>query len=326
MKPNKLFAALAATIVFGSVVFAPRPAHAWGAIGHEVVARVAWDNMKPATRAKLVAILKAAPKDADLASLRPADLPQADADRVLFEIAATWPDIMRANRTDTEKARNAKYHHGPWHYYDIFFEQDASGKIIERTDMKNADENALAAFDAQRKVLASPTATVEEKAVAIAWLEHLVGDTHMPLHNVARVTPEDPTGDQGGNLFKLEPKRDTGGQRNLHGFWDGIPDDAFPQNPGETPYARIGRIAEMAKSAMPKSLFDRAGMEQTDRFATWNREGAEVAITRVYPGLKRNELPNSDYTFEATQTSLVALAKAGYRLAATLETALADAK
>ncbi len=323
---SKLFAVVAATVVFGGVVLAPRPAFAWGAVGHEVVARIAWDNMKPATRAKLVALLNAAPKDADLATLRPANLPQADADRVLFEIAATWPDIVRANKTDTEKTRNAKYHHGAWHYYDVFFEQDAAGKTTERTDMKNAAENALAAFDAQRKVLASPTATAGDKAVAIAWIEHLIGDTHMPLHNVARVTSEDPTGDQGGNLFKLGPKPATGYQPNLHAFWDNIPDDAFPQNPGETPYARIGRIAEMARSAMPKSLFDRAGMGQTDRFITWNREGAEVAISRVYPGVKRGELPNSDYTYEATQTSLVALAKAGYRLASTLEAALADTK
>lgn len=326
MKTAPFFAALAATAVFGSVIFAPRPVHAWGAVGHAVVARIAWDNMKPATRAKLVALLNAAPKDADLASLRPAGLPQADADRVLFETASTWPDIVRANKTDAEKARNKKYHHGSWHYYDVFFEQDASGKTTERTDMKNADENALAAYDVQRKVLASPTASAEQKAVAIAWLEHLVGDTHMPLHNVARVSAEEPTGDQGGNLFKLGPKPATGYQPNLHAFWDDIPDAAFPQNPGETPYARTGRIAEMAKSALPKSLFDRAGMLQDGRFAAWNREGAEVAVSRVYPGAKRGELPNSDYTYEATQTSLVALAKAGYRLAATLETALESAK
>ncbi|MBC8140542.1 MAG: S1/P1 nuclease, partial [Armatimonadetes bacterium] len=270
--------------------------------------------------------LNAAPKDADLATLRPAELPQADADRVMFEIAATWPDIIRSTRSDSDKARNAKYHHGPWHYYDVFIEQDASGKITERADIKNADENALVAYDAQRKVLASPTASAEEKAVAIAWLEHLVGDTHMPLHNVARITPEEPKNDQGGNAFKLGPKPDTGYQPNLHAFWDDIPDVAFPRNPGETPYARVGRIAEMAKAAMPKNLFDRAGMLQEGRFATWNREGAEIALSRVYPGVKRGELPNSDYTYEATQTSLVALAKAGYRLAATLEAALADTK
>ena len=263
-----------------------------------------------------------------LPACAPAELPQADADRVLFEIAATWPDIIRATKTDTEKARNAKYHHGSWHYYDLFFEQDAKGKVTERTDIKNDEQNALSAMEAQSTILASTTASAADKAVAIAWIEHLVGDTHMPLHNVARVTAEEPQGDKGGNDFKLEaqPKPGEKYAQNLHAFWDNIPDAAFPPNPGETPYARIGRIAGMAEGAMPKALFDRAGMLQAGRFTEWNREGAEVAISRVYPGVTRNQLPNSDYTFEATQTSLVALAKAGYRLAETLENALADAK
>ena len=241
---------------------------------------------------------------------------------MLFETAATWPDVIRATKTDAEKARNKKYHHGSWHYYDLFFEQDAkTGKITERMDLTNDPENAISEMEAQGKILADPAASVGDKAIAIAWLEHLIGDAHMPLHNVARVTADDPKGDKGGNDFKLEAKPRPGEKyaQNLHSFWDDIPDTAFPQNPGETPQARIGRIAQMAEGAMPKDLFDRAGMLQAGRFNEWNREGAEVAISRVYPGVTRGALPDSTYTFEATQTSLVALAKAGYRLAATLE-------
>ncbi|MBO0200809.1 S1/P1 nuclease, partial [Vibrio alginolyticus] len=62
-----------------------------------------------------------------------------------------------------------------------------------------------------------------EKAIAIAWIMHIIGDLHQPLHTSARVTDMEPKGDQGGNLFLLSPKeapRDK--QLNLHWFWDSI--------------------------------------------------------------------------------------------------------
>lgn len=323
MKHAFLFAAPVAALV--CVVTAPaKPAHAWGEIGHKVIARIAWDAMKPETRAKIIALLDAAPTDADLASLRPAGVAKPDADRVLFEASATWPDIMRAKKTDAEKARNAKYHHGPWHYYDIFFEMDESGKVTERNDMKNESENALVALNEQSATLADTAKPESDRAIAIAWIGHLVGDLHMPLHNVARISAENPKGDQGGNLVKLEPKpAGSGYQKNLHGFWDDLPDSQFPASPGEEKEARIARIALVAQSALPKTIFERAGLTQTGNAAGWNREGAELAITRVYPGVTPLMLPGDAYTREARDTALVGLAKAGYRLAATLEAALA---
>jgi hypothetical protein len=42
-------------------------------LGHKVVARIAWENMTPQARAKVVALLMAAPPDADLSSLFPND-------------------------------------------------------------------------------------------------------------------------------------------------------------------------------------------------------------------------------------------------------------
>ncbi len=320
---------VAAFGVLAAAALAPRPAYAWGDIGHKVVARIAWDNMRPETRAKITALLDAAPGDADLANLRPAPgMAKADADRALFESAATWPDLMRANKTDAEKTRNAKYHHGPWHYYDLFFEQDAAtGVVKERTDKKNAPENALSELATQSTLLADINAPAGDRAVAIAWLEHLVGDIHMPLHNVARVTELDPDGDQGGNRFKLG-KETPGAERipNLHGYWDGIPDTAYPAQPGEDKEARIGRIARVATFSLPKPIFDREGLVQTGQFGQWNREGAEVAVSRVYPHLTRDEMPDAAYAREARDTAMVAVAKAGYRLAATLEAALAGSK
>ena len=61
------------------------------------------------------------------------------------------------------------------------------------------------------------------KAVALAWLLHLVGDIHQPLHCSSRVTPDEalPRGDAGGNTFRLDDNR------NLHGYWDRILGEAI---------------------------------------------------------------------------------------------------
>jgi hypothetical protein len=39
----------------------------------------------------------------------------------------------------------------------------------------------------------------EPKAIALAWLFHLVGDIHQPLHTAQLFTVDYPQGDRGGN-------------------------------------------------------------------------------------------------------------------------------
>src|SRR3546814_7737705 len=63
------------------MVMLPAPVQAWGAYGHRVTAQIALANVSPQTRARIAALLRAAPQLAtpgcDLASL---------------EDAAVWPD------------------------------------------------------------------------------------------------------------------------------------------------------------------------------------------------------------------------------------------
>jgi len=47
------------------------------------------------------------------------------------------------------------------------------------------------------------------KAIALAWLFHLVGDIHQPLHTAQLFTVDYPKGDRGGN--EIMCVGDTGG-------------------------------------------------------------------------------------------------------------------
>ena len=107
-------------------------ARAWDQKGHRVVAAVAWEHMDSQTRTKAVALLRGAPGDSDLlAEDAGAALPQGARDRALFLRAAIWPDIVRDRG---HAARRAKYHQGPGHYLNIFW-QERNRKAYERKDL-----------------------------------------------------------------------------------------------------------------------------------------------------------------------------------------------
>src|SRR5262249_15446480 len=59
------------------------------------------------------------------------------------------------------------------------------------------------------------------KAIALAWLFHLVGDIHQPLHTVQLFTVDYPQGDRGGNEICVRVTQ-TGQPIDLHRFWDSV--------------------------------------------------------------------------------------------------------
>ena len=199
------------------------PAQAWDQKGHRVVAAVAWDHMDSETRTKAVAILRGAPGDSDLlAEDAGSALPQAERDRALFLRASTWPDIVRATN---HPARRRKYHQGPWHYVNIFW-QERGRKAVERKDlgMEGKLIEQLGKCATALRAVDSGGAPAP-LSLALAWFEHLVGDVHAPLHASGRVTPFEKRGDHGGNDFCLGKTHALGKHdcsSNLHEVWDHI--------------------------------------------------------------------------------------------------------
>jgi hypothetical protein len=310
MTKLRLTAALA--LVAGIAAAAVTPARAWDANGHRVVARIAWEDLRPETRAWLAAALAAAPPDADLASLLAADgRPLAVRQRELFELASTWPDIVRdAKRPE----RQAKYHHPPWHYTSWFWERpDPQAAPRERLDLAINPENPMERLHYFQATLADPGRAAAQKAVDLAWVLHLVGDIHMPLHCASRVTQTEPRGDQGANLFQLDPEH-----KNLHAFWDSILTLALPRQAGEDEDAYIGRLASLIAAGHPKAAV--AARLDLGHYEAWANEGYDTAKTRVYlADLERGKAPSPAYQRHALEIAEPAIALAGYRLAATLE-------
>jgi hypothetical protein len=167
------------------------------------------------------------------------------------------------------------------------------------------------------KVLRDASAPDAEKAIALAWVMHLIGDLHQPLHTSARVTDLEPKGDQGGNTFLLTPK-DTprNQQENLHWFWDSIIVRNTPR--GET--CDTDFIPKVAAPMMKK--FPAAKMSNRlnlGDFAGWQKESFQLATSEVFsPALVRFQTPSANYRKNAFQIAQERMALAGYRMGALL--------
>jgi hypothetical protein len=137
----------------------PIPAYAWGPEGHEVIARIAADNLSPA------------------AHLRISQLVGGDAP-ALMVLDSNWADEIRADRPQTTN----------WHFVNI---EIGSKGYDPRRDCAH-DNCVVAQINRNIAVLRDPKAAHAVKLEALRFLIHFVGDLHQPLHAADRR-------DKGGN-------------------------------------------------------------------------------------------------------------------------------
>lgn len=257
------------------------PALAWNDFGHMVVADIADRVLTANARTQVQALLKVGGTERTRDMLT----------------AACWAD-------DTRNREN-----GPWHYINHHFRTDG-----KPTNLGPAEENvvwAIRRFSASLRNRATPEA---ERADALRYLLHYVGDIHNPLHCVARDTDAFPQGDRGGNDFRILPYPGLRPEpRNLHFLWD-MGAGEFPDI--QRPLTKSGRdqIAEAAELALklnPEGQILNL-LRVTDPDA-WAKEGLQLAKTVVYK-LEENAVPPKAYIERVRQQTRRQVALAGYRL------------
>ena len=251
------------------------PSRAWNSSGHMQVAMIAWEQLTPEVRTKMVAILKKHPRFAvDFEDQRPPSLSPADLDEWYFIKAATWPDVIR---------KVPQWHHGTWHYInEPFFptsddEHSLSDQIHVNRDhnVPNSPNeiktmNAVQALKYNLGRLKSASTSDSEKAVALCWVLHVAGDLHQPLHTTAMFSVAlSPEGDRGGNLIHVGD-----GGKNLHSVWDGMVGAATHFKSLKKQIVKLfgnSALVNMAKN----------DANQTDPVA-WVKEGQDLCKESVY--------------------------------------------
>lgn len=306
--PIYVFFSLNITLFF--LIF-PTNIFAWDDVGHKLTTYIAWQRMTPQVREKVSKLLRGAPEDSDLSVLYPQDS-RSEAAKQLehFMLASYWADIVRDRNFPV---RNKKYHQGNWHYFDSFWTmENGQLKILEKPEEDGG--KAVPKLFEFEKTLQDASVSDADKAIALAWILHLGGDIHQPLHCSARVTAEEPKGDQGGNLFLLTPKdtpRDR--QENLHWFWDSIVKRSVERKNDEPDAVYLPKIA---KKIMKKHSFEKMQERlRLGKFDDWHKEGLQIATSQVFPfSLKRFETPSNDYKKTAFKIAEEQIALSGYRM------------
>jgi S1/P1 Nuclease len=102
--------------------------------------------------------------------------------------ASRWADDIRIQ----DRAQNRP----SWHYVNLPFKPENQPATVQTREPEPV--NILTAMAENESVVKKETHG-ERKAIALAWLFHLVGDIHQPLHTTQLFTVEYPKGDRGGN-------------------------------------------------------------------------------------------------------------------------------
>jgi hypothetical protein len=184
-----LFAALTALLLAS-------PAGAYWEYGHQTIAQIAWANIKPATRTRILALLR---------QQQLLGTPECKAGTI--DDAAVWADCIKGIK-NPDGTRKFDYT-SAWHYQDV--------NICQPFDLIEAckDDNCVSAqIVRDAKILADRGAPAADRVRALVFLIHFVGDLHQPLHAGEK-------GDKGGNDVKADYGTYTASRLNLHSVWDG---------------------------------------------------------------------------------------------------------
>ncbi len=299
--------ATSSLVMFLSAMIFANPAQAWNGRGHRLVAWMAFEQLDETTKSKLAQILREHP--AERTWWRNARFNPRDERLSLFVNASVFPDQARP---DTEFAR---YFRPRAHYinYRLVYERNKPMRIEEP---RPTDENVVNTYLAHLKTINEPKNSKAERAVALSWVIHQVGDIHQPLHAGARFCPATPNGDQGGNLVEVP---NDNGSDNLHAYWDGIL--GREENPPSLDRESRRLLREYPKESFTREL-------EKNAIQDWVREGGEACRDVVYANLaidqnRFRELPIG-YAAGARKLSEKKVALAAYRLADVLRKIAAD--
>jgi len=205
------------------------PANAWGADGHIIVAEIAQSKLKPSVRQQVTALL------------------HAENARFLSDIA-NWADEERAA---VKKGKSAAYPM-PSHVTRIPLDHSRSlGKSCPNFC-------AVKAIDYYADRLSDRTLSDRERALALNFVVHLIGDLHQPLHSSYKV----------GNFT---PVVFIGRRRMLHWVWD----------------TGILKAQNKPRSELIEEI-EQVKVRPRGDVVQWALEGRDIARDKIFPNLTKS--------------------------------------
>ncbi len=265
-QPSGPFRGIAVALMLTVPAPAARPMLHWFDFGHRIVARIAEQRLTPHT-AKAVRDILGGQSLAD---------------------ASVWADNIKQYRHDADAL----------HYVNIPLSATAYDPGRDCPHGKCV----IAAIASDTQILANPSASPLDRAEALKFLVHFMGDLHQPLHVADN-------SDRGGNRRTVYLLGDS---MNLHKAWDGEILERYN-------LSEPGYLKELQQEM---DTLDLAALER-GTVVDWAMEGHRIAVQRAYR-LPRDGRLGEAYVQASRPVIDHALIAAGVRLAKLLNATLAN--
>lgn len=252
---------------------------AWGREGHRLTALVAEKYLTPETKARIAELLH---KES------------------LAEVAP-WADTYRMEYPET----------APWHFVDIPKEDAKFDRNrdcpVSATDpqspWRDCVTDRILYFEGR---LGDTSLSAEERAIALKFIVHLIGDVHQPFHALGDA--------RGGNNIRVNfmgSNQCGTSSCNLHGVWD----DSIIEHEGLNEKKYTAKLLREIKDSHWERM---SGGEPT----TWANISHHYAVEAYAPN---GAMLTREYVTEESKVVDAQLALGGLRLARVLNRILGDA-
>jgi hypothetical protein len=270
----------------------PPLAPVWDHPGHMITAAVAFaeiERMRPELIGPIGLLFLAHPDPAPF-WVAAGDAKGKERVRRMFLESARWPDDSKFTSND-----RLAWHTARW----AIVAEDAPPEAraaAERRGGKPAGQ-AIEALVLNYAVLANPEASPGERALALSWVMHIVGDIHQPMHVSDLFSEDFPEGNAAATLSYVGDPMGT--TIPLHILWD----SNFLRSPNlDSVSVRAQEfLVEFPRSSYPELT---GGPDWAEAFAGWAWDSHQEAVTWAY-GIETVPDPNMDQDADQLVANMV---------------------
>lgn len=280
---SKQAIALIGAVVFSAVSAFSSSVHAWDHGGHMATASIAFaeiERARPNLIEKIGQVLLSHPDPGPFA-VAAGESSGKERMRQMFIECSRWPDDARFTIND-----RPAWHTARWPLIAEDAPPEAKAAAEARGDAPAGQ--AIEALKLNFAVLSNPEAKPPERATALCWVLHLVGDIHQPMHVTDLFSKEFPSGNAAGTtVYVADPMGEP--TMPLHMLWDS-------NTLRSTELEEVDQHAREFVRTYPRS--DLAELEahgKPDAFQEWAQESYALAKDFAYGyGIETVSDPNKD--------------------------------
>jgi len=259
-------------------------AQAWDHPGHMTTAAIAYveiERQRPELLEKIGMLFLAHPQAGPL-WVAAGEARGEEATRRKFIECARWADDIKFTAPD-----EPTWHTARWPIIADDAPPEAKAAAAAREGRPTGQ--AIEALTLNSAMLANPESTPAERARALCWVFHIVGDIHQPMHVSDLFSQDFPTGNAAGTMsYVWDPVSDS--PIPLHILWD--------MNALRIPTLEVvDQATQTFMQKYPRSSFPELKKHPVGNpavFEAWAKESYNIAADWVYEDVESTPDPDKD--------------------------------